>query len=258
MCSWYEIKPSLSTNHLWSPEKAIYLAVHKSKVKCSDSMPLPLASDSVTDISREKLTQLAYLCVLLGAINETCKSMENRTYSSGNQNCDTSLTEFQIFLNLLAQILDTQKGNTTITALACLIGLNGTEFVFCSNFRKETELEHTKAFLSRMLDFVSTNPEKLATMALRKKVLWIILEYNSKRVTYYLNSLSSAVEECILNYQEREELEGKCDQNALRFYIFYDLFIYLNARADDTRPWIFPSIIFVSRESKLLFRLVIG
>lgn len=176
-------------------------------------MPVLPAAYSLLDDHREKLTQLTHLCVLLGALNETCKSIENRKYSSGSPHQDASLTKFQIFLNMLAQILDTRKGNTTITALAGLNGLNGAEFVFCSNLRKESELEHTKAFLSKLLEFVSTNPEKLAAKPLQKQVLWRILEHNSERVVYYLNSFSNAVEECIMNYQEREESAGKFDRD---------------------------------------------
>ncbi|KAK2611938.1 hypothetical protein QQS21_002044 [Conoideocrella luteorostrata] len=170
-------------------------------------MPAPSASDSLLDNSPEKLTQLTYLCVLLGALNETYKSIENRKYSSGSPIRDVSLTKFQVFLNLLAQILDTRKGNTTITALACLTGPNGAEFVFCSNSRKEPELEHSKTFLSELLEFVSTNPDQCTAKPLLKQVLWRILAHNSEKLAFYLKSFSNAVEDCIMNYEEREEAE---------------------------------------------------
>ena len=77
------------------------------------------ASRAFVAANENKLTQLSHLCVLVGALNETCKARGNSKYSSSNINSDTSLTKFQIFLNKLAQICDSQKGGATMTAMVC-------------------------------------------------------------------------------------------------------------------------------------------
>lgn len=104
-------------------------------------------------LNEDTLERLSHLCLLLVAINEACKKRERIAYIPGKGAKDKTLTEFQKFLNKLAMICDTRKGDhgATVTALVCLSGIHGPEYIFTSNFRKEAELEETKSFLSDLL-----------------------------------------------------------------------------------------------------------
>ncbi|KAL6897627.1 hypothetical protein GGI43DRAFT_97920 [Trichoderma evansii] len=159
------------------------------------------ASRVTGPLNENKLEQLSYLCFLLGAINLACKKREGITYASGSGNKDKTLTEFQKFLTKLALICDTVKGEggRTVTALVCLKGINGPEYIFTSNFRKEAELEEAKLFLSGLLKFVGTNPDNFKTAKpLQKQVLWKSLEFNSDKLESYLRSLIDALDDCIV------------------------------------------------------------
>lgn len=122
-----------------------------------------LTSRITVRLDESKLEQLSYLCLLLVAVNKACIKREGSTYTSGSGSKDRTLTEFQKFLTKLALICDTLKGEhgRTVTALVCLKGINGPEYIFTSNFRKLAELEETKLFLSNLLTFVGTNPDNL-------------------------------------------------------------------------------------------------
>lgn len=174
---------------------------------------------------QSKLEQLSHLCILLAALNETCKVMGTTQFSSGNFCGDGSLSSFQVFLNKLAQICDTQKGGDTMTALACLKGSRGPEYIFCCNSRRVSELEQTKTFLSDILEFVATNPDSLGTKPLQKQVLWRILEFNFDKLNFYLKTLASELEYCISDCQDSDEGESKCNHGwvtgrALRLLTF--------------------------------------
>lgn len=150
-------------------------------------------------LNEDTLERLSHLCLLLVAINEACKKRERIAYIPGKGAKDKTLTEFQKFLNKLAMICDTRKGDhgATVTALVCLSGIHGPEYIFTSNFRKEAELEETKSFLSDLLTFVGTNPNKLHPKPLQKQVLWKSFVFNYSKLKFYLGSLIDALEECI-------------------------------------------------------------
>ncbi|KAK2039681.1 hypothetical protein LZ31DRAFT_505792 [Colletotrichum somersetense] len=149
------------------------------------------------DRINEKDLQLFYLSSLFCAVNESCREMNNVTYSSGDYSGDRVLSPFQKFLCKLAQVCDAEKGGDTITALVALKAADGPEYHFASNGRKPSELDSTKNFLSGLLDYVGRNPEGLAEKPLRKQVLWRILEFNFHRVTFYLRSIAVSVGKCI-------------------------------------------------------------
>jgi hypothetical protein len=161
-------------------------------------------------LNESKFEQLSYLCLLSVAVNKACMKREGTTYTSGSGTKDKTLTEFQKFLTKLALICDTLKGEhgRTVTAVVCLKGINGPEYIFTSNFRKLSELEETKSFLSDLLTFVGTNPGKLQPKPLQKQVLWRSLEFNFNKVDFYLKSLVDVLDDCI-DCESRRGLVGQ-------------------------------------------------
>ncbi|KZL80874.1 hypothetical protein CI238_01917 [Colletotrichum incanum] len=173
-------------------------------------MPSATTNQATTNVgpTNGKVVQLFYLCSLFAAVNESCKDMNNITYSSANSDNDRAPTPFQVFLCKLAQICDTEKGGDTITALVALRGANGPAYRFASNNRKKTELDDTKKFLSDLLDFVGKNPDGLAEKPLKKQVLWRILEFNFPRVDWYLKRVVISIGECIEKSLSAETQDG--------------------------------------------------
>ncbi|KAM3511638.1 hypothetical protein MY11210_004722 [Beauveria gryllotalpidicola] len=153
----------------------------------------------------EKERQLACLSLLYEAVNETCRAGAEAAYSSGVAGQEESLSDTETFLCKLAQICDSQKGGDTITALACLRGRDGLEYILCSNSRQDSELNECVRFLTKLLNYVMTNPDKLQAKALRKQVLWRILKFNIGRVSLYLKALFVMVERCINDCYTRGE-----------------------------------------------------
>ena len=159
---------------------------------------------------RDPATQLSYLCILLTAINETCKVIAGVAYGSGGSKSDNALTEFQVFLGKLSQVCDSQKGGNTVTALVCLRADNSPQYLFCSNYRKTAELEQTRVYLSNLLQYVGLNPDNLQPRPLQKQVLWRILEFNFQKVEFYLETLITAIAGCIGDCELRGESSGQC------------------------------------------------
>jgi hypothetical protein len=145
----------------------------------------------------------------LVAVNKACMKRAGTTYISGSGRKDKTLTEFQKFLTKLALICDTLKGEhgRTVTALVCLKGINGPEYILTSNFRKPEELKQTKLFLSELLTFVGVNPDKLQPKPLQKQVLWRSLVFNFDKVDFYLKTLIDALDDCI-DCESRKGLIG--------------------------------------------------
>ncbi|KAK1995943.1 hypothetical protein LX36DRAFT_692269 [Colletotrichum falcatum] len=145
--------------------------------------------------TNEKALQLFYISSLFGAVNESCRKMNNITYSSGDPRAHHVPSPLQAFLCRLAQVCDSEKGGGTITALVALKAAGGPKYLLASNSRKESGYESALKFLGDLLGFVGRNPERLAEKALKKKVLWRILEFNFPRVDYYLRQIVAAVGE---------------------------------------------------------------
>ncbi|TQV90614.1 hypothetical protein IF1G_10766 [Cordyceps javanica] len=145
----------------------------------------------------EQERQLACLSLLYEAVNETCRAGADAVYSSGATGQEESLSDTETFLCKLAQVCDSQKGGDTITALACLRGRHGLEYTICSNSRPDSELNECVKFLTKLLNYISMNPNALQPKALRKQVLWRILKFNIGRVSFYLKALFPIVAQCI-------------------------------------------------------------
>lgn len=157
-------------------------------------------------------SQLAHLCVLQAAANWACKVRSDVKYASRDSVWDQSLNDFQKFLCKLAQVCHSEKGGKTMTALACLLDVNGGgNFVFTSNLRKEPELESTKKFLEELLGYVASNPQKLEPKAFQRQILWRCLRFGFAKVDGYLTTLTIMLEKCIEDYRLHEaSAAGKC------------------------------------------------
>ena len=181
----------------------------------------PNFSTQLSRLNAESLTQFSHLCVLLRALNETYKKTENSGYSPGGVNNDKSLTPFQQVLNKLAQACDTQKGGSTVTALACLNEPDGPELIFCSNSMKPAELDRVQTFLTGLIGYLAESPGTLSSKQLKprqKRVLWHLLEFGVPRIKVYLMSLKMTVGECIKDCPNGGDGESRCtDNDQLRF-----------------------------------------
>jgi hypothetical protein len=173
----------------------------------SYSNQTPMALDIVQQ------RQYQCLCIVLQAVNETCKRMGDNSTSFGSTCSDAPLTDFQKALCKLAQTLDSEKGGNCVTALAVLKGLRGPEFVFASNSRKVPELETTKVFLSELIEYVGSYADKSldknATKAVQKQVLTRILKFNFPRLEEYLKGLNAALECCIAFCEDPQQPSSK-------------------------------------------------
>ncbi|KAL5585528.1 hypothetical protein FOVSG1_014917 [Fusarium oxysporum f. sp. vasinfectum] len=156
-------------------------------------------------LNSKQQRQYQCLCILLQAVNETCKHMSDIRYSSGKSRSDALLTDYQKFICKMAQILDNEKGGDSATALIVAKGLRGPDYVFASNSRKASELERAKSFLSDLLGYVGSNPDELTPKGLQKQVFDRILEFNFLRFDAYLNGLGTALQSCIDNCERSQE-----------------------------------------------------
>ena len=163
----------------------------------------------------DKETQLACLSFLYEAVNETCRAGADVTHSSGFEYHE-NLSSTEIFLGKLAQICDSKRGGETITAVVCLKGRDGPEYILGSNARQGSDSSNCVSYLTDLLNYVIMNPDALQDKALRKQVLWRILEFNIGRVGLYLKALFETLERCIDNcyegHREYPENHGKCQE----------------------------------------------
>lgn len=111
---------------------------------------------------------------------------------------------FRYFVYKLAQMCDSSRGGSTVTAVAVLKGPEGPEYVFASNDRDGEELLDTKRHIGDILRFVGTsiekpeaNKSKAPAKPLKKMVLWNILWFNRQRVRVYVNCAAKHLEQCI-------------------------------------------------------------
>ncbi|KAH6960225.1 hypothetical protein DER45DRAFT_611163 [Fusarium avenaceum] len=164
-------------------------------------------------LNNKQQRQYQSLCIVLQAVNETCKHRSDMRYSSGSSCSDSRLTDYEKFICKMAQSLDIEKGGNSATALIVLKGLRGPEYVFAQNSRKTSELERAKAFLSNLIEYVGVNPDRLATRPLQKQVFTRILEFNFLRFEIYLNEFATALEACI-HICERSQAAGRLEDIA--------------------------------------------
>ena len=179
-----------------------------------------------------KEVQLILLCCLLLSVDKSCKALHNVKYVSSNTTRGRRLHPFQIFLNKLALICDQQRGGNTITALVALKGSNGPAYHFASNNRQEEELKETKTFLTKLLGFVGTNPDRLAEKPLQKQVLWRILEFNYQRVDHYVRSVVNTSSECTAQRNEPVTPAPSMSQVLLYRHVDSRMLTLYNAASD--------------------------
>lgn len=165
-------------------------------------------------LNEEHRKQYRCLCILLQAINETCKQRADIRYSSGSSCSDASLTDYPKLLCKITQILDSEKGGNCATALVVLQGSLGPEYVFSSNFRNESELQRVKSFLSDLLEYVGEQPADFNPKAVQRQVFVRILEFNFLRLEVYLDGLTTALESCIHQCERSSESDSKPIQNS--------------------------------------------
>ncbi|RYC97039.1 hypothetical protein BFJ63_vAg204 [Fusarium oxysporum f. sp. narcissi] len=163
------------------------------------------ANQASEALNSKQQRQYQCLCILLQAVNETCKHRSDIRYSSGKSQSDARLTDYQKFICKTAQILDNEKGGDSATALIVAKGLRGPDYVFASNSRKASELERAKSFLSDLLGYVGSNPDELTPKGIQKQVFDRILEFNFLRFDAYLNGLGTALQFCIDNCERSQE-----------------------------------------------------
>ncbi|KAF5967430.1 hypothetical protein FCOIX_11951 [Fusarium coicis] len=167
-------------------------------------------------LNSEQQRQYQCLCILVQAVNETCKHRSDIRYSSGKSRSYALLTEFQKLSCKIAQILDNEKGGDSVTALIVAKGLCGPDYLFASNFKKTSELERAKSFLSDLLEHVGSNPDELTPKALQKQVFDRILEFNFLRFDAYLNGLGTALQSCIDNCARSQDPDRFSDMAQLQ------------------------------------------
>ncbi|KAF5677153.1 hypothetical protein FDENT_9276 [Fusarium denticulatum] len=156
-------------------------------------------------LNSKQQRQYQCLCILLQAVNETCKHRSDIRYSSGKSHSDARLTDYEKLICKMAQILDNEKGGDSVTALIVAKGLRGPDYVFASNLKKASELDRAKLFLSDLLEYVGSNPDGLTPKGLQKQVFDRILEFNFLRFDVYLNGLGAALQSCIDNCERSQE-----------------------------------------------------
>ncbi|KAL4724749.1 hypothetical protein ACLX1H_008194 [Fusarium chlamydosporum] len=152
-------------------------------------------NQTVMALNSEQQKKYQCLCIVLQAVNETCKVRKDIRYSSGSSCSDASLTDFQKLLCKMAQILDSEKGGNCATALVALQGPGGPDYVFSSNLRSEPELERVKSFFSELLRYVGGQPADYNPKAVQRQVLVRILDFNYPRLEMYLNGLPGRLDD---------------------------------------------------------------
>lgn len=169
-------------------------------------------------LNSKQQRQYQCLCIVLQAVNETCKHRSDIRYSSGKSYSDALLTEFQKFICKMAQMLDNEKGGDSATALIVAKGLRGPDYVFASNSRKAAELDRAKSFFSDLIGYVGSNPDELTPKGLQKQVFDRILEFNFLRFDEYLNGLGTALQSCIDNCERSQEPSSKYIKKRNHFF----------------------------------------
>ncbi|KXJ87909.1 hypothetical protein Micbo1qcDRAFT_167044 [Microdochium bolleyi] len=147
---------------------------------------------------------------------------------------------YQIFLDKLAFLLDSDRGGNTVSALAILKGDSGApEYVFTSNARRESDMSDAKDRLSALLRILKEDKgrairlgaSKNAPAALRRKLVDRALLANIRRLHVYLGSIDKAIVACLASlpssrdqsddiYNELELLRSKTH---IRLHIAADL-----------------------------------
>lgn len=155
----------------------------------------------------DKQKQLACLGILLSAATDACKEKSQSRYSSGAGG-DSTLSPTQIFLCKLAQVCDSQRRGKTATALVCLDGKQGREYIIASNLRNFNQLQQTREFLSELLRSTVRDSKLMAKKTLQRDVLRRIIAFNALRLVAYLGVLVKELEKCLVEFDDSPDHMG--------------------------------------------------
>lgn len=145
--------------------------------------------------------------VLEKALGDVNKKIRGGSSQSGSVPADSLITDeqwFHCFENKLAQVCDNERGGNTVTSVAIVRCSGCPLFVLGSNQRKKPQRLEMENFVTGLLNLIGKNPDQLQLKALRRKVLWRILEFGIKRVDLYLKYLGLSLDQCIDDCQTQD------------------------------------------------------
>jgi hypothetical protein len=123
------------------------------------------------------------------------------------ENVGSAEQTFKCFVNRLAQVCDSIRGNNaaTVTGIAVLEEPEGIHYIVGTNGRKKEELKNVEDFVKQLLKIISKPMERNTTMisSTRREALWHILRFNKHRIKYYLTGAVNHLEGCIEDYDRR-------------------------------------------------------
>ncbi|KAH8647344.1 hypothetical protein BX600DRAFT_518608 [Xylariales sp. PMI_506] len=151
--------------------------------------------------------------VFVKALNTLFRKCED-SFGEVDSLKESNITEeqsFQCFVNKLAQVCDSSRGGVTVTAVAILRSTDGPVYVLGSNRRDPQQLEQIKQSFVDLLNLIASKADNISEKALRKQVLWHILESVIDRVQLYLNNiiinLDKCIDECTTNEVEAQAVK---------------------------------------------------
>lgn len=154
-----------------------------------------------TQASDDKEKQLACLGILLSAATDAYKERTQSRYSSGKVG-NFHPSSIQTFLSKLAQVCDSQRRGKTATALVCLDGQYGREYILASNLRNINQMQQTREFLSELLQSTAKDSQFLAKKTLQRGVLRRIIAFNTPRLVAYLQVLVAELGNCLGEFKD--------------------------------------------------------
>ncbi|KND92723.1 hypothetical protein TOPH_02769 [Tolypocladium ophioglossoides CBS 100239] len=121
---------------------------------------------------------------------------------------------FQAFLNKLGHVCDSMKGGNTVTSFVALRhehNQGGVNYWFAANRRSTDELEATATYVEGLLQKVNQVTEgREHENDVRIDLLCDILRFNRSRVSVYLRTLRSQIEECLTRMDVSDENIENC------------------------------------------------
>lgn len=163
------------------------------------------------EASDNKEKQLACLGILLSAATDAYKEKTQSRYSSGAVG-NFRPSSIQTFLSKLAQVCDSQRRGKTATALVCLDGQYGREYILASNLRNFNQLQQTREFLSELLQTTAKDTRDLVKkQTLQRGVLRRIVSFNAPRLVAYLQVLVAELRKCLTEFKDSPSEMGKID-----------------------------------------------
>ena len=137
----------------------------------SKVMSFPVTATSSPSPAADSRLQIFCLSVLIKACIEVFRQHDSILSTSTDTGAQVSSSDLELCLGKFAQIIDSKKGGDTISSLICLKSSDSNpEYILCSNNRSDAELESTVTYLSDLLQYIATNPERLGTKPMKKRI----------------------------------------------------------------------------------------